>query len=282
MDSVLFAGACGDPPTAPPRELQPTVPEPSPAPTEPVETTFTVTNGWTGQPVAGARVSAADTQMVTDSAGQVRLLKTWPCVTMEVVATGFLERRTCATSEITLWPVADAAEQEATRSAVFSAGLLFGGSGFLEVMLSPELRLREDVVQTWTAAAEEIRELTLGRYLFAIVDQMEWGYIIGEASSHTVCGTGLQWPPETSGFCTEPTPDYAIGKVHVAAGRLTDRSVALRVLLATNFVLRPHPAAGLLNSARPDQNLSAFERKTLHMIGLRKNRLAWPDFDQVP
>ena len=270
---LALANGCGDPPTGPAR---------IPGPVRPVETTFTVSNGWTREPVAGARVSANDTQLVTDSAGQVRLMKGERCVTVEVVASGFLERRTCAMSEITLWPVADAAEREATRLAAFSNSIRYGGgwNGPVQVMLSPELRLREDVVQTWRGAANEIRQLTLGRYNFLFVAETpDPGYIIAEASSPPVCDFRLQWPLETSGFCTEYA-DYSFLIFHVVAARLTDGSVALRALLTSPVGMGSHPAPGLLNSGRPDQNLSEFERKTLHMIGLRKGvDVQWPDFD---
>src|SRR5262245_28412993 len=94
---IIFACACSGPPTAPaPGEPQPPLSNIS---------TFSVTNGWTGEPVAGAVVSANGTQEVTDSAGQVRLSGTG-CLTVEVTASGFLERRTCSASGITLWPVA--------------------------------------------------------------------------------------------------------------------------------------------------------------------------------
>jgi hypothetical protein len=268
---LVLASGCGDPPT-------------SPGPVVPVETTFTVTNGWTREPVAGARVSANDTQALTDSRGQVRLVKGDPCVTVEVVANGFLERRACVMSEVTLWPVADEAEREATRIAAFSGSIRYGGGDrplLSLVMLSPELRTREDVVQTWVGAANEIRQLTLHQYSFQFVAETpDPGYIIAEASSPPVCGTGLGlvWPFETSGFCAEEWVDYSNLRVNVAAGRITDGSVALRVLLGA--VISSHPAPGLLNSGRPDQSLSEFERKTLHMIGLRKGvDVQWPDFD---
>src|SRR5262245_47523480 len=95
---IIFAVACSGPPTAPAAPQPPSTISPGPpaAPSEPqpsplpAMTTFTVTNGWTGEPVAGALVSADGTQAVTDSAGQVQFLKTGNCLTVDVTVGGFL------------------------------------------------------------------------------------------------------------------------------------------------------------------------------------------------
>ena len=188
-------------------------------------------------------------------------------------------------SEITLWPVADAAEREATRSAAFYADRRFGGTSavFNELVLSSELRDRADVVEAWAAAGDEIRELTLGRYNFAFVSALEEvGNIIAASNSPLDCGPYSFWPFERSGFCEQVTPEYFIGRLVVAFDRLVDGSVALRALLSGTRLMRPHPMPGLLNSTVPTRELSTFERKTLHMIGLRGGTIVWPDFEEVP
>jgi hypothetical protein len=89
------------------------------------------------------------------------------------------------------------------------------------------------------------------------------------------------WALETAGFCPGYAPEYDyILRINVLPDRLTDGSVALRALLNGGFGMRPHSMPGLMNSSRPDRELSAFERKTLHMIGLRQNvKVAWPDLE---
>ena len=205
---VLFAGACGDPPTGPARIPDPSpIPGPAPGPVEPVAATFTVTNGWSGRPVVGASVSANDTQTVTDSAGQVQLMKGDRCVTVEVVASGFLERRTCATSDITLWPISDAAERTATRLFFFKDEIRRDWRHLpTAVMFVPELRMRDDVVHTWTAAADEITKLTSHRFSFVFVEGLpEVVSIIAPATSPPVCSIAPPWPITTGGFCVEYT-----------------------------------------------------------------------------
>lgn len=267
---LVFASACGSSPTAPGS----------------VQTTFTVTNGWTREPVAGATVSAGDGMVAhTDASGRLQLRKTGSCLTVAVHATGFLERRTCTASEVTLWPIADAQEMEATRTAAFYHDQLRAEwwSVPFDVTFATELRARGDVQETWVAAAYEIAQLTGGRISFRFVESVGEGYIIAPASFPTVCSDGPRWPIETGGFCTEQTPGYFVDQIIVLPGRLTDRSVALRALLSVVGGIIPHSLPGLMNTSRPDSELSAFERKTLHMIGLRRSvNVEWPDFDQIP
>ena len=280
---LVFASACGDQPTGPARSPGPSpIPGPPPGPAEPVETTFTVTNGWTGQPVAGATVSANGAQVVTNAAGQIRLMKGDGCVTVEIVASGFLERRTCATSEITLWPISDAAERAATRLFFVKDEIRKDWRHLpTAVMFALELRTRDDVVDTWTAAADEIDVLTARRFSFEFVETIpEYLLVIAPATLPPVCSLAPPWPIDTGGFCVQYTSAYYVDNINVPPDRLTYESIARRALLSVGTWLQPHSAPGLLNKDRPDHQLSEFERKTLHMIGLRKGvDVQWPDFD---
>jgi hypothetical protein len=296
---IIFAVACSGPPTAPgnvspsPNPPQ-VVPQPSPAPGEPqppasVMTTFTVTNGWTGEAVAGAVVSAEGTQAVTNSAGQVQFLKAGNCLAVEVTVSGFLERRTCSHSAITLWPAADEEEREATRTMAFGRDdrLWRSPTGVvIPLSLTEDLRRRSDVVQTWTSAANEIQRLILNKFSFGLTDTIpvgEGGLVIAGAHVPPVCVVLLSplWPVETGGFCGQwaEHEDYIL-RLNVLPDRLTERSTALRALVWGGIAMRPHAMPGLMNRNRPDPELSTFERKTLHMIGLRKGiNVVWPDLD---
>jgi hypothetical protein len=298
---IIFAAACSGPPTAPGQPQPPpsvtsgppTAPaEPQPPqPPLPVVTTFTVTNGWTGEAVAGALVSADGIQAATDSAGQVRLVKTGNCLKIDVTASGFLERRTCSAAAITLWPVADEEEREATRTMAFRNDQTLRGAfsslTLIEVSLAEDLRNRSDVMQTWTFAANELQRLTLNRISIRFVDPFpaghsDGGFVIAPAGAPPDCFVSLAppWPIETGGFCEGWAPEYDyILRINVLPDRLTDGSVALRALLVGGLGMRPHAMPGLMNSTRPDRELSTFERKTFHMIGLRYGRVMWPDLE---
>jgi hypothetical protein len=231
-------------------------------------------------------VSANGTQEVTDSAGQVRLPKTSTCLRVEVKASGFLERRTCSHSAITLWPVANEEEREATRSMAFRDDRL--QAGWLAVVsVTEELGKRPEVVQTWTSAANEIERLTSDRMSFSFVepfprDYPDGGPIIGPAAATPDCHPGLsRWPIETGGFCGQWSPEHDnyVLRLNVLPDRLTDSSVAVRALLVGARGMSPHAMPGLMNRNRPDRELSTFERKTLHMIALRYGQVRWPDLD---
>jgi len=279
---IAIAAACGGHPTAPDGASSALT---GTSGHSALETTFSIVNGWTREPVAGATVSADSVQLVSDEAGHFRLPKNGPCANIEVVAPNFLERRTCAVAEITLWPVADAIEREATRVAAFHHDELQPKwwSVPTKVTFAPQLEARADVVQTWRDAANEIRQMTLGRISFEFVPSIDdEGLIITPATSTPVCSIAPAWPIEIGGFCREYTRAYYVDNVNVLPGRLTDASVAVRALLSMVGAINPHPQAGLLNSSRPDAELSEFERKMLHMIGLRTVDVLWPDLDQIP
>ncbi len=107
---VVVIAACGGSPTAP---SQP------PRSTDPAgQTTFTILDGWSQLPVAGAAVTANGTQALTDEAGHVQFAAALSgCVVLEVKATGFLDRRTCGSSRARLSSASSSATRSAPRSA---------------------------------------------------------------------------------------------------------------------------------------------------------------------
>jgi len=267
---AISAGACGDSPTRP----GPVDPQPGP---QQNTITLTVLDGWTRQPVAGAVVSHG-TDAVTDSAGRVQVRVTSDvCQTVTVRAAGFLDRRTCSSSEVTLWPVADALERDATRIAVFYDDRLDAEwwSGQHLISLAPELQDRENVRETWQAVAAEIQQRTNGRLSFKFVDAGGADFFVASADATPVCTLALAWTIETGGFCV----DWGWqSRIQVLPDRLADRGTALRALLSS-LTISAHPAPGLLNATAPAAELSLFEQKLLHMLGIRRVDLNWPDYD---
>jgi hypothetical protein len=263
-------------PFTPPASPSPAPPPPPP----PGEVTYTVLDGWTREPVPGAVVIANGENTRTDAAGQVRLMTTPPtCLRVEVLAPGFLERSTCALPDITLWPVLDSADREATRRAAFGwhdtlsttgrmipVGVNLGANGS-----------RPDVLQVWRAAADEIRELTQGRitFTFDVVGFLE-GTILVTPGTAEHCEKSNLKPTETFGFCWDPR--YGGDGYIVLADRFEDYVVARRVLASVLIGL--HPAPGVFNDSAPAHDFSTFERKTLWMIGQQPGHVRWPDFDQ--
>ena len=114
--------------------------------------TYTVLDGWTREPVAGAVVNANGEQTRTDAAGHVRLFTTPPhCLRVQVLAPGFLERNACALPEITLWPIANSDDREATRIAAFGYGDSLTTNG-REMPIGVNLgvyRSHADVLRVW-------------------------------------------------------------------------------------------------------------------------------------
>lgn len=152
---IVIVVACGHSPAAPGPRSGSTGPK--------GETTFTISSGETAEPVVGAAVTANGTQALTDDAGQVRFPATSSrCVVIDVKAAGFLDRRTCGSSidrQITLWPIANANEEEETRRWIFDNDRIDAGHwlGPTQIALAPELAARADVAETWRAAADATR-----------------------------------------------------------------------------------------------------------------------------
>jgi len=277
---IIAAVACGGSPTAPgqPGSKQP------PA----GQTTFTIVDGWSRQPVAGASVTANGTQALTDAAGQVRFpTPQSSCVTIDVKAAGFLDRRTCGSSsavQITLWPIANADEGDVTHKWIFYNDRIESGfwSVPIRIALGPELAARADVVNAWSAAADTISQVSQGRIRFQwVTSAPDEGLIVEAATLPLSCSVTLPWPYEIAGFCVTYDPVvYYLDRLRVAPQRLADPPTVLRALLS-DVGIRAHTLPGLLNQTRPDAEFSEYERKTLGMLGLRPRTVIWPDYDQI-
>lgn len=277
---LILPAACSNSPATPtPPIFSSPIEEP-----QPQYVTLSILDGWSQRAVAGARVQASGTEAMTDAEGHVRVVRTGTCVRVDVVAAGFLDRRTCSSNEVTLWPVADAAERDLTRVAAFHNDTIRGyfWSEPLEVALSPQLRLRDDVQRVWAAAIDQVRDLTRGRISMRLVTaEPREGLIVAQADPlRPVCSVPPPWPMEAGGLCVFYTPTYFLDELQVRPDALADGSVALRGLLWWASVLNPHDGPGLLNQTRPASEISEFERKTLHMIGLRRVDLWWPDMER--
>lgn len=285
---LLLAGvtACGDSDTRPPTfGLGPT-PQGTPPPV--VNTVITVTDGWTGAPVAGTRITLAASTHVTDAQGRAAL--PLGCERATFAAEGFLERRVnCLVgavlegrTPVALWPVANDEERRALRQSLFIAdrlSLATGDSGMV-VGFADNIRDRAEVESVFRAAAARIGDLTGGRVRVPI----GWppsggdGYVVLEAAAPPCASPWFTWTFAVAGFCWEPTPEYFVEEVAVDATRITRRDVALRVLLY-GWGMRQHDAPGLLNATAPATDLSEFERRSLHMASLRR-AIVWPDYER--
>ena len=278
---VVVAMACGRSPTAPA--------QPSAQPDRfSGQTTFTIINGWSRAPVAGAAVTANGGDGMTDALGQVQFPATPSnCLTIEVKAAGFLERRTCGSAnvrEITLWPVANADEREVTRKWIFNNEQIRGDdwSAPIHIALGTELSARAGIAETWSAATAAISEVSQGRIRFQwVTSAPEEGLLVVAADVPVSCSVAPPWSLEIGGFCVKYDPKvYYLDRLQVSPDRLADRSTALRALLSA-VGIRAHSLPGLMNMTRPESGLSEYERKTLGMLGLRPRTVTWPDYDQI-
>jgi hypothetical protein len=249
----------------------------------PVTTSIVVTNGWTGLPVAGAKVTGDGVDAMTDAAGRVNV--TAPpatCVRVTVSVTGFLERRTCTNGAITLWPIASDAEMEATKAAVFINDRLISYSGGpTEVVLPADIRAGADSAAIWTRAADQLRAATSGRLSVTFPERIaDEGFVVSPAGVPAGCDhPWFTWSFSVAGFCWGRTQNYFVQNILVGPESIERPEVALRVLLYA-FTMRQHSSPGIMNTTQPGTELSEFERKTLHMTSLRLlNQVGWPDFD---
>jgi len=277
--SLVLICACGGSPTAP--GVTDSAGHTS-------DTTVTVIDGRSHAPVVGALVTVIGLQFVTDASGRVRFPATKSnCVSMELMATGYLERHTCAppsTEPVALWPIASAEEAEATRTWIFTRDRILAEfwSFPTAIALSPELAARSDVAATWADATNAITQVSQGRIKFQWMRSVpEEGLLIEAAAATPSCSRVPPWPFEVGGFCVSIDPAiYFLDRVNVRSDLLTDRSTALRAVL-TSVGIKVHTLPGLLNMTRPEPELTEFERKTLGMLGLRQRTVIWPDFDQI-
>jgi hypothetical protein len=286
---ALSPGCSGDSPSRFGLPSAPTADAGTPPAPATHRTTLTIRDGWTEAPVGGAQVVLNDVDYVTDAAGQVEVRL--PCTSATITAAGYLERRlTCRldtfplrSPALTLWPVANDAEREATQSAAFPNNRLsFGQPTYLEVDFDDDLPNIDGVNATWANAARRISELTSGRVVVPIGTLgSDEGFIVAEARNPPGCThSWFTWSFAVSGFCWDQTSGYFILRLTVASVLLQRDDVALRALLY-GWGLRPHPLPGLMNETRPSSVLSDFELKTIHMASLRGTApVGWPDTEQ--
>jgi hypothetical protein len=253
--------------------------------------TVTVTDGWTGAPVPSARVAVNGTDYLTAADGTLSVtVIAGNCLRLDIVAPGFLERRTCARASVTLWPIADEAEMVATHEAAFPfSDRMFNSSLAINdepVVFTGGLESRPDVISAWTTAADALASATGQKLHLRFASRVDLGgdgYLISTAPPSPSCRhTWFTWQFSVAGFCWDPTPEYFVQNITVAPS-LVDRSeVALRVLLYS-FSLHQHQGPGLMNVTHPGTELSLFEKKTLHMLSLRwPAAVTWPDIEKTP
>jgi hypothetical protein len=279
--------------TGPTPQVETPGPAPTPPPGPPIR--VTVTNGWTKAAVPGARVTIGADIVVTDQLGQFEVPTPVPCVPATVAADGFLERRVkCLTvttvrgsAPVTLWPVESDEERLALKTLAFDSGALVK-RGFQQLDIARTVDDRAVAIAAWQRADRILRDATAGHLTTTVptnVEALQDGTIVDLWSAPADCthsGT-IAWFA-VSGFCMGtyrgPAYPYFIELVRVAPSKVTSEAVALRALMY-GFGLRPHAVPGLLNSTRPDDTLSLFERRMLHMITLRERPspggTAWPD-----
>lgn len=274
------------PVTAAPTPASPTPPTPAGGPIR-----LTVTNGWTDAPVAQAVVTMDGATAVTDQSGQFELATSGACVRATVVAPGYLERRLAclptAASQgrvvVTLWPVENDAERAALEAFAFPFGKV-GRNSPQSVAFAAGIANRHDVIATWQAASTRLRTATSGWLdctTLNATDLGDDGVVVSPFATLADCNHNwFPWPYAASGFCMQTHPAYFVAVARTDPARIATEGMALRVLMYSNG-LRPHPLPGVLNATRPDDTLSDFEQRTLHMIGLRTaarpNGVAWPD-----
>ncbi len=277
---VVVAVACGRSPTSPG--------QPSPPDRVSGHTIFTIINGWSREPVSGATVTANGEEVLTDALGQVQFPATPSnCLTIEVKAAGFLERRACGSAnvrQITLWPVANADESEVTHKWIFNHDQIRGDfwPASIHIALGPDLSARAGIAETWSAATDAISEVSQGRIRFQwVTSAPEEGLLVVAADAPVSCSVVPPWSLEIGGFCVKYDPNvYGRDRLQVSPDRLADRSTALRPLLSA-VGIRAHSLPGLMNMTRSESDFSEYERKTLGMLGLRPHTVMWPDYDQI-
>jgi len=247
-----------------------------------------VTNGWTNAPVPQAVVAMDGASVVTDQAGQLDLVATSACVPATVAAPGFLERRlrclpsaTEPRAPVTLWPVDSEDERAALKAIAFPYGRLTR-LYLPEVAFSVTLADRDRVVTVWQAALARLRTTNQGFNATLLTNQageLDEGVIVAPWQSIADCSASASlWPYAAAGFCLQNYPSSYFGEIVLARtdpARVATEGMAWRVLLYAAG-LRPHGLPGVLNATRPDDTLSEFELRTLHMMGLRDGVL-WPD-----
>ncbi|MGD9902490.1 MAG: hypothetical protein AB7U83_03385 [Vicinamibacterales bacterium] len=282
--AAIVVAACSGEPSTGPRFNPPNAPSP---PSGDALRQIAVVDGWTGAPVAGVRVLTADGSVATDAAGGATVPVR--CATATFTAAGFLERRVACLSAtveggrpVTLWPVRD--ERESLETRHFLGGLTTTRPDDVPTYLSQDVEARPGVPAVWEAAAAEIRRLTANRWITVrsttAGGPQTGGDFFVVAATPDQSGCDHPWfvsriRLDRFGFCVGQSSSYFGFTLRVSEAQLAAPDVALRVLLFASGAAE-HEMPGLLNAGRPASALSEFERKTLHMVGLR-GRVGWPD-----
>jgi hypothetical protein len=268
----------------------PTTPTPVPPPGGPAagaRVIVTAVDGWTNRPAAGVQVVIGADTFVGNDDGRVEV--PLACEPARVVAPGFLERRVACLSgaiaqgrrPVTLWAVDSDAEREALRAFAFRGDVLVP-PGWTQVDILTAAEIRPEAEAVWQRAAHQLREISSGRFAWQIpvrVEELQDGLLVRSVSSVAECDSESGAWAEISGVCrgryTGPAYPAFISLMLVDGERVLDEAVALRALLY-EFGLRPHREPGLFGLTQPAAELSAFERRALHMMSLR-GRVSWPD-----
>ena len=264
-----------------------------------------VVDGFSLAPVPSARVGLEGRTYTTDSQGRIELDAAVPCAATTVNAVGYLERRmTClssttsgGTAPVTLWPAASPEERTALQQFAFRGQVNLVFPSVQAIGLSDEVPDRAATTAAWQRAAEALSGATRGRLMARVpVDVVAEGegVVVAPWVNATQCSatthydeTGpfrtFLWPLAVSGYCWQAAPNAFTSVLRVAAPQIARDTTALRALLA-GAGFSPHALPGLMNRTNPDDALSDFERRTLHMVGLRAqswpSRINWPDSEQ--
>lgn len=278
-----------------------------PAPTGPTPNPrlVLVVDGFSLAPVPSARAVLEGRTYTTDPQGRIELDTPVPCATTAINAVGYLERRLKCLSTatagggapVTLWPAASPEERTALQQFAFRGQLNLVYPSVQSIGLSDEVSDRAATTVAWQRAAQRLAEVSRGRLTARVpVDVVAEGegVIVAPWSDATQCSatthydeTGpfgrFLWPLAVSGYCWQAAPNTFTAVLRVAASQLARDSTALRALLA-GAGFSPHALPGLMNRNAPDETLSDFERRTLHMVGLRAQSwpsgINWPDSEQ--
>jgi hypothetical protein len=254
----------------------------------PTSFTVAITDGWTGAAVPGARVTTGQSEVIADARGTIHAtISPGECLALDILADGFLPRHTCAAPSVTLWPVANEAEVEATRRTAFHYDRLTDQAAYAldyGVVLEPEVLQKPGAQAVWAEASAQIRAATRGRLSIPLVPSLKWdeGYLVSNAATPPVCAHGwFTWNFSAARFCWNLTTEYFVTNVTVDPEGVDRLDVAMRALLYS-YALNEHALPGLMNATQPAAELSLFERKTLHMMSLRWGTpVTWPDSDKT-
>ena len=278
---AMSAVACGEGGGRLPTLSTPPTTAPSPPPStsadfQPVR----VVSGADTKPVAGASVLIEGSRFVSDENGRVTpdpLRGAALGASIDVDAPGYLPRRTRIDHyrTVILWPVADAAEEEAVHEMVYRwAGPRQAfhppDPGPFLISFLDARSLDPGVADAWSAEAMEFGDLLGLNYVQSYSFQYEQNEIAVRFSETGACD-----PLPSLGFCRD---SHYYKSFLVLPGKARDPQTIRRVLVS--WFLGPNPLPGFLNRSRPADQLSPLEMQTLRMLFMRPLPNRWPDTDR--